>query len=253
MKAKNLTGTTFGTLTALERVGSDERGKALWRCACTCGNAHVARADNLLAGNTRACKECVSPHMRTRIENGSTNAKQPYSVEFYCQTDGTPTRHRGQNAHYSTMCIKEADTGKIIWVGRPIARRISIAVPRAMTALLEEGRIGERGRRRDTTWAEGERVKLTVLEYIDVYEGIDNKHIELVGQWDGAPPDALTVEEEAPWSPALDPVLSSPDGMLHVEGNPIPLPMTEDQYVRWLQHGPHTQVKPRTGGSDGKA
>jgi hypothetical protein len=40
-KAIDLTGRMSVRLTAIERAGSDERGKATWKGVCDCGNAAV--------------------------------------------------------------------------------------------------------------------------------------------------------------------------------------------------------------------
>jgi hypothetical protein len=39
--AIDLAGRTFARLTAIERAGIDERGKATWKGVCDCGNAAV--------------------------------------------------------------------------------------------------------------------------------------------------------------------------------------------------------------------
>lgn len=52
--AFNLTGVTFGRLTALNYVGS-YRGTAQWRCQCVCGNETVVRADHLLRHRSQSC------------------------------------------------------------------------------------------------------------------------------------------------------------------------------------------------------
>lgn len=56
----DLTGTVFGRLTALRRVGEDRQGRARWLCACTvslggCGSEHVATCDSLRQGDVLSC------------------------------------------------------------------------------------------------------------------------------------------------------------------------------------------------------
>jgi DNA-binding XRE family transcriptional regulator len=50
----DLTGRTFGRLTAARRVGH-RHGAALWLCRCECGNETRASVRSLTEGNTRSC------------------------------------------------------------------------------------------------------------------------------------------------------------------------------------------------------
>ena len=56
-RAEDLSGQTFGRLTAIRRVpapeGSD--GRVRWLCKCTCGNECVVLAVNLQSGHTTSC------------------------------------------------------------------------------------------------------------------------------------------------------------------------------------------------------
>lgn len=56
-RAEDLSGQTFGRLTAIRRVpapeGSD--GRVRWLCKCTCGNECVVLAVNLKSGHTTSC------------------------------------------------------------------------------------------------------------------------------------------------------------------------------------------------------
>lgn len=50
----DLTGRTFGRLTALARAG--RRGRAvLWQCACACGRETLATTGNLTSGASTSC------------------------------------------------------------------------------------------------------------------------------------------------------------------------------------------------------
>ena len=70
-KIKNLTGQTFGRLTALERVGRDKYGKARWLCQCTCGTEVTVAQGALASGHTKSCgclnSEMVSKRRRKDI------------------------------------------------------------------------------------------------------------------------------------------------------------------------------------------
>lgn len=61
-KPLDLAGKQFDHLTAIERVGSDKKGQALWRCRCDCGKERVITANSLTSGNTKSCGH-------TRAEN----------------------------------------------------------------------------------------------------------------------------------------------------------------------------------------
>ena len=52
-KKKDLTGNTFGLLTAIKIVGMSKRGSALWECKCICGNRTIVSQEAL--GNTISC------------------------------------------------------------------------------------------------------------------------------------------------------------------------------------------------------
>lgn len=52
---KDMTGKTFGRLTALEYYGSNGKGNALWRCRCECGQEVVTVGGSLRSGKTLSC------------------------------------------------------------------------------------------------------------------------------------------------------------------------------------------------------
>jgi len=68
LPAINLIGQKFGRLTVLQRVGSDQRNKALWLCQCSCAenNQVIVRSDILRSGASKSCgcwhKDAVTKH-----------------------------------------------------------------------------------------------------------------------------------------------------------------------------------------------
>jgi len=53
-KLKDISGQTFGRLTAIKRIG--KRGKeSLWQTKCVCGNFHLVTLSNLQQGNVTSC------------------------------------------------------------------------------------------------------------------------------------------------------------------------------------------------------
>lgn len=54
-QAKDITGQTFGRLTALGPIGRDKRKTILWLCQCICGGTKICPVANLFNGNTLSC------------------------------------------------------------------------------------------------------------------------------------------------------------------------------------------------------
>lgn len=63
---KDITGLRYGRLTAIKRVGVDEKGKALWLMQCDCGKQVVRRGYSLTAKAMKSCG-CL------RVESGKRN------------------------------------------------------------------------------------------------------------------------------------------------------------------------------------
>lgn len=58
MKAKNLKGRIIGTLTVIERVGTQLVGnysKPLWKCICECGQERLLTSHYLMKATTKSC------------------------------------------------------------------------------------------------------------------------------------------------------------------------------------------------------
>lgn len=51
----DLTGTRFGRLTVLERVGINKWKSSTWSCMCDCGKKRVVVSGDLRSGNTTSC------------------------------------------------------------------------------------------------------------------------------------------------------------------------------------------------------
>lgn len=66
-----LEGITVGRLTVIERVGSNRRHSALWRCKCSCGNETILPSGKLIGSvKTKSCgclfQESVTTHGKSR-------------------------------------------------------------------------------------------------------------------------------------------------------------------------------------------
>lgn len=57
---KDLTGRTFGSWTALRRVGATPSGQSLWKCECACGTKDTVHSSALLRGRSTRCRSCGS-------------------------------------------------------------------------------------------------------------------------------------------------------------------------------------------------
>lgn len=63
---KDLTGQRFGRLVVVERSGSDNQKRAMWKCCCDCGCIQVVGSGNLLRGLTQSCGCLKSEKLRKR-------------------------------------------------------------------------------------------------------------------------------------------------------------------------------------------
>ncbi len=69
----DLTGQTYGRLTALQHVASDRTEKsAIWSCSCSCGTVVMVPSSRLRSGKTRSCG-CLRSD--TAREHALTNQK----------------------------------------------------------------------------------------------------------------------------------------------------------------------------------
>lgn len=52
---RDLTGKTFGYLTVINKEGSNNHKKVLWRCICVCGNETIVVGSSMTNGLTTSC------------------------------------------------------------------------------------------------------------------------------------------------------------------------------------------------------
>jgi hypothetical protein len=55
---RDITGQTFGWLTAVQIVGTDKHNGRIWQCKCMCGGDVEVALGRLHSGNTRSCGKC---------------------------------------------------------------------------------------------------------------------------------------------------------------------------------------------------
>ena len=72
MKQADISGDTFGDLTALRPVDRRD-GNIVWTCLCSCGGTALRTVRQLRAsvrqGNSPACRECIASRRRARFGN----------------------------------------------------------------------------------------------------------------------------------------------------------------------------------------
>jgi len=84
---EDLVGRRFGKLTVMEREGTDKNRRALWKCACSCGNETILSTSSLKSGNTRSCG-CLMKQPRlwkgdyTITHNGKTQTVSEWAEEM---------------------------------------------------------------------------------------------------------------------------------------------------------------------------
>jgi len=78
---KDLTGKTFGRLTALSFHHLGKGHGAYWECLCTCGKTKIARTSSLIAGECKSCG-CLGPE--SNIERrGEYRAAENHEYKIY--------------------------------------------------------------------------------------------------------------------------------------------------------------------------
>ncbi len=66
MFPKDLRGLLFGRLTAIETIGKNKHGDAIWKCLCCCGKEVIATRNHLIRGNTKSCG-CLNDDTRSEM------------------------------------------------------------------------------------------------------------------------------------------------------------------------------------------
>ena len=97
INAKDITGQTFGYLTALEPTDKRTSGSVVWRCVCVCGKETDVALNNLMWGKVKSCgcKKIIGPRRKdlTGMKYGKLTALYPTekryagSVVWHCKCD----------------------------------------------------------------------------------------------------------------------------------------------------------------------
>lgn len=121
-KAKDITGMTFGYLTAVEPTGTKDRGDNVWLFQCKCGNTIELPATRALIGNTLSCGCLKGAHFKTTnkyfdgtslVQSMTEKVESTRSVSGY--TGVSPKRDKWQahitykGVRYSLGCYFNID------------------------------------------------------------------------------------------------------------------------------------------------
>jgi hypothetical protein len=99
-KYDDLTGKTFGKLTALEVVGRAKNRTILWRCRCSCGAETIVRANHLKHRHTTSCgcfhkekltdlyvKDLTGQRFERLVVQSRSNKKVGRAATWHCLCD----------------------------------------------------------------------------------------------------------------------------------------------------------------------
>lgn len=106
---RNLTGLTFGRLTALRL--DPTRARRSWICACSCGNITTAAQTDIVRGDTASCGCLRTELTRARNRKGKVNVANltPNELRAYKKWRSMRTRvshPTGRSYRYSTVTIE---------------------------------------------------------------------------------------------------------------------------------------------------
>lgn len=101
--AKDITGQTFGRLTAISRApGRNDDGAAYWHCKCDCGAETIASGPNLRSGHVVTCGRHKATDLTgqkfgkltvvARAENGNADHSR-WHCKCDCGTENTVYAH----------------------------------------------------------------------------------------------------------------------------------------------------------------
>ena len=93
-KRKDITGMTFGYLTALEPTDKRDRRDVVWRCQCKCGNIVEFPATRLLIGNTKSCG-CLQIDLFQRANKYIDNTSLRQALEEQVKSERAVSGYTG--------------------------------------------------------------------------------------------------------------------------------------------------------------
>lgn len=81
-RVRNIAGQRNGRLTAIESVGRNKEGRAMWRCLCDCGGEKIVQSNNLTrSGGTKSCGCLRREAQQARLKrDGAWNEGKSYCI-----------------------------------------------------------------------------------------------------------------------------------------------------------------------------
>lgn len=113
MRTQDLSGMTFGRLTAVKCIGKNRNGKYVWECRCSCGKHHCVEAQKLKSGHTKSCG-CYHDEASRMKEN----KHRKHGLVFSC--DGKKTRLYRIWTGMKTRCLNPNSDHFDRYMGRGI-------------------------------------------------------------------------------------------------------------------------------------
>jgi DNA-binding CsgD family transcriptional regulator len=109
-KAIDITGQTFGRLTAIEPAGQNASRGVMWRCQCDCGSEAVVAGSSLRNGHTRSCG-CLHDELAV-VKMAKLGASS--------RTHGQSHERRSTYATWQSMLQRTRDPERIYYAARGI-------------------------------------------------------------------------------------------------------------------------------------
>lgn len=108
---RDLTGSTFGRLTALRL--DPTRARRSWVCTCSCGNTTTAAQKDIVRGDTSSCGCLRAERTRERNRAGKVNVSKLTADEFraykkWCSMRGRVSHPEGKSYCYAGITIDPA-------------------------------------------------------------------------------------------------------------------------------------------------
>lgn len=112
MGYKDISGQTFGRLTAIKRVGQDKHHKSIWLCRCSCGTVKTVKLDALrkTKGGTKSCgcldheAHILRPNRTVHGASGTRLYRIWKAIKNRCNNPNNPSYKRWYGAKGVKVC-----------------------------------------------------------------------------------------------------------------------------------------------------
>lgn len=181
-KTKDLSGETFGKLTAVDLYHNpNDPGRTYWRCVCSCDNPNrirVVRADRLHAGATKQCLDCSA--QRSGRPKGTVNTRP--ETRFRVET------HVGRSyvagSRHTCSALFAVGNPVPLFVLEPSQRKdgpkgYPPGTTKILNRMMEMGLVPQRGEGLLTPWVRRNGVEFHNFYYTS-FDEVDTKYKELM-------------------------------------------------------------------------